>query len=164
MQTLIGTHFGSTIATADFKASARGFTVGARAAAHNGDVYQYVQSASAVAASDFVTIDSSTGVAAGLTTALSAASEALGVATVAIASGEYGWIKVYGRATVSVAGSCAKSVTLYSTTSAGRLDDATASNYEIRGVQLLSTNPTASATVMSAFLHFPKVRILPGVL
>jgi hypothetical protein len=45
-----------------------------------------------------------------------------------------------------------------------QLDDATASNYEVRGVQILSTNPSATATAMSAFISWPKVRILPGVL
>jgi hypothetical protein len=163
-QTLIGTHFGYTISTAEMINSGRGFTLGSIAAGPDGKTYRYVQSASAIAAYDVVHVPSDTNIAAGLTTALSAASEVIGVAPVAIASGAYGWVQTYGATKVSVAGSCAKAVTLYSTTTAGRLDDATASNYQITGIQILSTNPSATATTMSAFVAFPKVRILPGVL
>lgn len=163
-QTLIGTHFSFTISTANLVNSGKNFTLGTVAEGPGGKQYVYVQSASAIAAYDVVHIPSDTNIAAGLTTALSAASEGIGVAPVAIASGEYGWVQIYGPTKVSVAGACAKSVTLYSTTTAGRLDDATASNYEIRGIQILSTNPSSTATTMSAFVYFPKVRILPGVL
>lgn len=162
-QTLIGTHFDFTISTANMVNSGKGFTLGSIAAGQNGKIYKYVQSASAIAQYDVVHIPSDTNIAAGLTTALSAASEDLGVAPVAIASGEYGWVQVYGATKVSVAGSCAKSVSLYSTTTAGRLDDATASNYWVTGIQILSTNPSATATTMSAFVHWPKVKILAGL-
>ena len=161
-QTLIGTHFGYVISTSELVNSGRGFTLGTRAAGPDGKVYHYVQSASAIAQYDVVHVPSDTNIAAGLTTALSAASEVIGVAPVAIASGAYGWVQTYGPTKVSVAGSCAKAVLLYSTTTAGRLDDATASNYQITGIQILSTNPSATATTMSAFVAFPKVLIRPG--
>lgn len=168
-QTLIGTNFTApTFATATnttpVLGGGKGFTVGARASDYNGKEYVFCQVNSAVAAYDVVHIPSDTFIAAGLTTALSAASEGIGVAQYALASGEYGWIQIYGACKVKCLGSCAKSVTLYSTTTAGSLDDATASNYEIRGVQILSTNPSATASAMSAFISYPKVRILPGVL
>jgi hypothetical protein len=161
-QTLIGTHFGYTITTANLVNSGKGFTLGTVASGPNGKTYRYVQSASAIAAYDVVHCPSDTNIAAGLTTALSAASEVIGVAPVAIASGEYGWVQTYGPTKVSVAGLAAKSVLLYSTTTAGRLDDATASNYQVTGIQILSTNPSSTATTMSAFVAFPKVLIRPG--
>ena len=169
MTTLIGTNFSAaTFATATntmpVAGGGKGFTVGVRATDYNGKEYVFVKADSAVAAYDMVHIPSDTFVAAGLTTALSAASEELGIAQFALASGEYGWVQVKGACKLKTLGSCAKAVKLYSTTTAGSLDDATASNYEIFGVQILSTNPSATASAMSAFISYPKVVIRPGVL
>ena len=169
MATLIGTNFtATTFATATnttpVLGGGKGFSVGTRAEDNNGKQYIFCQVNTAVAAYDVVYIPSDTFIAAGLTTATSAASEAIGVAQYALASGDYGWIQIYGACKVKALGACAKSVTLYSTTTAGSLDDATASNYEVRSIQLLSTNPSATASAMSAFISYPKVRILPGVL
>lgn len=168
MTTLIGTQFASvTYATATnttpVLGGGKGFSVGTRATDYNGKEYVFAQSASAISQYAVVAIPSDTYIAAGLTTATSAASEIIGVAPVALASGEYGWIQLYGATKVNVAGSCAKSVLLYSTTNAGVVDDATASNYQVTGVQILSTNPSATATSMSAFIAWPKVLIRPGV-
>jgi hypothetical protein len=167
-QTLIGTNFtAATFATATstfpVQGGGTGFTVGSRAAAHNGKEYVFVQSNSAVSAFDVVTIPTDTYVAATFSTTVAAASEMIGVAQFALASGEYGWVQTYGACKVKVLGLAAKSVTLYSTTTGGTLDDATGSNYQVTGIQILSTNPSSTATAMSAFISYPKVRILPGV-
>jgi hypothetical protein len=167
-QTLIGTNFtAATFATATnstpVMGGGTGFTVGARASAHNGKEYVFVQSNTAIAAYDIVAIPSDTFIAVRLTTATSAASEELGVAQFGLASGEYGWVQTKGAGKVKVLGLAAKSVKLYSTTTDGSLDDATGSNYEVFGIQVLSTNPSSTATAMSAFISYPKVRILPGV-
>jgi hypothetical protein len=168
-QTLIGTNlsdvsYATATSTLPVLGGGRGFTVGARITDYNGKEYVFVQANSAVSAYNIASLDSGTGVITALQTSTSAASEALAVPQFAFASGDYGWAQVYGACKVKVLGACAKSVTLYSTATAGSLDDATASNYEIRGVQILSTNPSATATAMSAFISWPKVRILPGVL
>lgn len=167
-QTLIGVGTSFVYATATnttpVLGGGKGFSVLARAAIHNGKEFIFVQSASSIAVGDVVFIASDTGIAAGSTTATSAASEIVGVAPVALTSGDYGWVQIYGACGVKVLGSCVKSVPLFSTTTAGSLDDATASNYLVSGIQILSTNPSATATVMSAFIAYPKVRIMPGVL
>ncbi len=168
MTTLIGTNFGAaTFATATnttpVLGGGKGFSIGMRTRDDStGKEYVFVQANSAVAKGDVVHVPSDTFVAAGLTTALSAASEGIGVANFAFTSGDYGWVQIYGATGVKVLGLCAKSVLLYSTTTAGSLDDATASNYQITGIQILSTNPSSTATVMSAFLAYPKVLIRPG--
>lgn len=168
MTTLIGVNLsGATFATATnttpVLGGGKGFTVGTRHTDYNGKEYIFVQSNSAVAAGDVVYINSSTGVAAGLTTATSAASEELAVSNVALASGEYGWVQVKGAVSkISCAGLAAKDVLLYSTTTAGRVDDATASNYQVTGIQLLSTNPSSTATTLPGFISYPKVLIRPG--
>ncbi len=168
-QTLIGVDvsavsYATATGTTPVLGGGRGFTVGTRAALHNGKEYVFVQSNSAVSAFDVVTIPSDTHVAATFSTTVAAASEQIGVAQFALASGEYGWVQTYGACKVKVLGAAAKAVPLFSTTTGGSLDDATASNYLVTGIQILSTNPSATATAMSAFISYPKVRIMPGVL
>lgn len=169
MTTLIGTNvsdvsYATATNTTPVLGGGKGFTVGTRLEMHDGKNYVFVQANSAVAAFNIASLDSSNGVITALQTSTSAASEELCVPQFAFASGDYGWAQVRGACKVKVLGACAKSVTLYSTATPGSLDDATASNYEIRGVQILSTNPSATATAMSAFISWPKVRILPGTL
>lgn len=168
MTTLIGTNvsavsYATATSTTPIQGGGRGFTVGTRLETQDGKNYVFVQANSAVAAYNIASLDSATGVITALQTSTSAASEELCVPQFAFASGDYGWAQVRGAGKLKVLGACAKSVTLYSTSTAGSLDDATASNYEIRGIQILSTNPSATATAMSAFISWPKVRILPGV-
>jgi hypothetical protein len=169
MTTLIGTNFGAvSFATATnttpVLGGGKGFTIGTRATDYNGKEYVFCQANSAISAYNIVSIPSDTYVAVALQTSTSAASEIIGIPQYAMASGDYGWVQIYGACKLKVLGLCAKAVTLYSTATAGSLDDATASNYEVRGVQILSTNPSSTASAMSAFISWPKVRILPGVL
>ena len=137
--------------------SGTGFRLGQRLQTHDGKEYVYAKNASSNAAYSVVIVNASTFAITGLTTALSAASEIIGVLPAAIASDEYGWVQVYGRTKVKVLGSCVKNIALFSTTTAGSLDDATASNYRIEGLNLLSTNPSATATALSAFICYPQV-------
>lgn len=128
----------------------------------SGKVYVFAQVASAITQYDVVYIDPSTGIATGLATSASAAAQQVGVAAATLASGQYGWVQVYGRTSVSVLGAAAKSKPLYSTTTAGALDDATASNYRINGIVLATTNPSSTATAMDGFICWPNVTIRPG--
>lgn len=169
MTTLIGTiltdvSYATATNTTPVLGGGKGFTVGTRLETYDGKNYVFVQANSAVSAFNIAALDSSNGVITALQTSTSAASEELCVPQYAFTSGDYGWVQVRGACKVKVLGLCAKAVTLYSTATAGSLDDATASNYEIRGVQILSTNPSSTATAMSAFISWPKVRILPGTL
>lgn len=169
MATLIGTQFtvGASYATATNTTPAlgggKGFTVGTRAQDYNGKEYVFVQSASAIAAYDVVNIPhDGSFIAAGLTTTTAPTGQAIGVAPAALASGDYGWVQIYGNARISVLGSAAKGINLWTTSTAGALDDATASNYQVQGLVILSTNPTASATNMEGFLSFPTINYRAG--
>ncbi len=168
MTTLIGTNFtavsfATATSTLPVRGGGKGFSVGTRATDYNGKEYVFVQANSAISAFDVVTIPSDTWVAATFSTTVAAASETLGVAGYALASGDYGWVQVYGATKVKVLGLAAKAVILYSTTTGGSLDDATASNYQVTGVQILSTNPSSTATAMSAFISWPQALKRPGV-
>lgn len=167
MTTLIGTTLnGSTFATATstlpVQGGGKGFSVGTRHKDYNGKEYVFIQAGKDSSAYDVVSIPSDTFVTDKFSTTIAAASEMIGVAQYALTSGDYGWVQIYGACKVKALGSCAKSVLLYSTTTGGSLDDATGSNYQVSGVQLLSTNPSATASAMSAFISYPKVLIRPG--
>lgn len=169
MPTLIGTQFtvGASYATATSTTpvlgGGKGFSVGTRATDYNGREYVFVQSASAIAQYDVVGIPhDGSFIAAGLTTTLAPSAQEVGVAPAALASGDYGWVQVKGNARISVLGSAVKNIALWTTSTAGAMDDATASNYLVMGLQILSTNPTASATNMEGFLNYPTVLLRPG--
>ena len=58
----------------------------------------------------------------------------LGVAQTSIASAYYGWVQVSGRPVVNLAANCADRVALFTTSTAGVLDDATVSIGYLPGV------------------------------
>ena len=136
--------------------SGKGFKLGQRVQTNDGKMFVYAKNASSNAIYSIVNVDANFAIT-GLTTATSGASEIVGVLPVAIASDEYGWVQIYGRTKLRVLGSCVKNITLWSTTTAGAVDDATASNYQIQNINLLSTNPSATATALSAFIAHPSV-------
>ena len=153
----IGFKVDDVLSSANRIASGKGFRLGQRVKTLDGKEYIYAKNASSNAAWRMVTVNASTFAISGLTTALSANSEILGVLPAAIASDEYGWVQIYGRGKLQVLGAAVKNIALFSTTTAGALDDATASNYRIEGINLLSTNPSATATALSAFIAYPAV-------
>lgn len=161
MGTLIGYNVGAVIATSTntvpVAGGGKGFTVGSRLTTHNGKEYVYAQCNTAVGVGAVVGIASDTGVATGLVTSGAGGVERLGVAPVAFASGDYGWMQIDGACTVKVLGSAVKNIALFTTSTAGALDDATASNFRVDGLVLLSTNPSATATTLPAFISYPRV-------
>jgi hypothetical protein len=72
----------------------------------------------------------------------------------AMASGESGWFMLHGSPLIRVGDSAAKNVQLYTTATAGVLDDAvgTGSQFPVRGVFLASTVSTASGSVVNGAL------------
>ena len=136
--------------------SGKGFKLGQRVQTNDGKMFVYAKNASSNAIYSLVNVDANFAIT-GLTTATSGASEIVGILPVAIASDEYGWVQIYGRTKLRVLGSCVKTITLWSTTTAGAVDDATASNYQIQNINLLSTNPSSTATALSAFIAHPGV-------
>jgi hypothetical protein len=115
--------------------------VGDRTTDHSGNEWVYVRSGEAIDAYNCVVIDAA-GDAYKVTQALSATAVSVGFAQYAFsASNEYGWVMVRGAPTIRVAAGCAVSVPLYTTNTAGVLDDATASlsHFQVQGVVLASS-------------------------
>lgn len=75
----------------------------------------------------------------------------IGFAQVSIASAFYGWVGRQGKLVANLADDCADNVPLFSTATAGVLDDATVSNCLVLGVYLPTTASLATAlTVIAA--------------
>jgi len=119
----------------------------------------YVQAASEISQFNAVCIPA-TNVAQNATTARVASTKRVGFAQVSIASGYYGWVQLGGKVRVNVSASCLPGVALYTTTTEGRLDDATVSGALVAGVV---TEVTASATsAMTAIAAFTMVIPVPS--
>lgn len=80
----------------------------------------------------------------------------IGFAQVAITSGNWGWIALNGNnLRVNVLIACNPKVPLYTTATAGKLDDATVSSGYVTGVTINTSAPSASAPY--ATVNWPKV-------
>lgn len=107
----------------DVSTTAR-FPVGTVCDGTNSSKWEYVLAVSGIAQYNAVCINGSGG-AVPSTTALAASIRKIGFAQTAIASGSYGWVARSGFGlTVMLAASCAAGAQLYTTATAGTLDDA----------------------------------------
>ena len=117
----------------------------------DGGLAVYVKAASAISQYNAVLIPN-TNIAVNATTARAADTKRVGFAQVSIASGYYGWVQLGGKVRVNVSASCLPAVALYTTTTEGRLDDATVSGALVGGVVTeLTASATSAMTAVAAF-------------
>lgn len=104
----------------------------------NGNKFKYVRAASnALTVNLLYVYNGQTGDAgAGTTGTLVASGTAFpcGTPVATVASGGFGWIQVAGRMTLTAAGPVAANARVYTTATAGQLDDASASQGQILGL------------------------------
>lgn len=120
----------------------------------------YVQAGSEVAQFNAVLVTEGN-TAVNATTAAAAegtgVSKQVGFAQTSIASGNYGWVQLSGRPKVKLAANCADQVALFTTSTAGTLDDATVSNSYVAGVVSGTTISNATAVTVivpgDAYVH-----------
>jgi hypothetical protein len=121
------------------------WTLGQIECASDGTEYMYVRADEALTQYSIVKIDDDHECSE-LTTAISGSEPTrCGVAQVAFADLEYGWVAISGSFSVRVLASCGADVKLYTTTTAGALDD-TATDL-VQGLKLTTANGTATAAV-----------------
>lgn len=86
-----------------------------------------------------------------------------GSAQIAFATSDYGWIcKRSATATLRVAASCAKNIALYTTATAGVIDDtATSIAFRLDGVQINTTNSAGGAASKPGIIIYPNI-IVPA--
>ena len=90
-----------------------------------------------------------------ITTTNSANSKVVGFAQASIASAYYGWVQIGGKPIVKLAASCAPFVPLYTTATAGTLDDAVVSGGLVAGIVALTT--AYGATALTCVAGYPHV-------
>lgn len=137
------------------------FTLGLRRNGTDNSTWVYVQAGAAITQYDAVAIDENFQCVA-LTKALADAGHTIGVAQVAFTDNQFGWVPVQGSGNISVrvAANCAPDVQLYTTATAGVLDDTSASQTLIRGLVKIAA-ATASAESHECILANPSATATP---
>lgn len=136
-----------TLSTAD---SSNKFGLGAIHEDKYGTVYQYLLANGAVTASNAVIIPDDKDTAKATTTNAGAVPQGIGVAMATAADNEYYWaaigpIAASSGVTVSALASCAADVKLYTTATAGSVDDTATT--QIFGLSLTTANGGSTANV-----------------
>lgn len=145
-----GVALGATDTTAQF---ATGTTVNL----NDGGQAMYVQAASELSQYAAVAVLANN-TAVMVTTTNAATSKRVGFAQVSIASGQYGWVQTGGVPVVKLAASCLPNVPLFTTATAGVLDDATVSGNGVGLVVGIVATATASgATAITCVAGYPHV-------
>lgn len=85
------------------------------------------------------------------------AGKPVGVARVAFADNDYGWLQVYGVGTVRTAASCAAYTIINSTGTEGVLDDDAGSGAEVIDGIILDTATGGAEAATAGYLNWPKV-------
>jgi hypothetical protein len=103
-----------------------------------GSRWEYVQASAAIAQYAYVKVTAAFAAAEGTTTLLPSTEPArVGCAQVAFAINEYGWVVRSGQHTGKFAASCVQDVKIYTTATAGVVDDAATTL--INGLKLITT-------------------------
>lgn len=166
MTTLIGPQFTNALSSSENFGSGKGFRLGSRSQDASGNEYMFVKAAATIAQYACVHISAGGGGAGGavylaneITAAFAILPGNIGFAQLALAADEYGWVLTRGAGRVKVAASCVEDVPLYTTDTAGVLDDATASasHHQIM-TAMISTNTGTTATNCAMVAPFPSVR------
>ena len=137
------------------------FAVGSRGADSAGKEYVYVHANGVAVVGDVMIIDeayeadqlsattSAPGTGAGLP---------LGVAIVALADNEWGWVQIYGAvAAINVGTSCAVHTILNSTATVGRIDDDSGAGLE--DLVGITTTGAEASNLAAGILNYPIVGI-----
>ncbi len=138
----------SGLAGADINSTStdKKFAIGTIALTSDGGQAIYVSATSTISTYNAVVIDEKGG-AVPVTTTNSAVSKRLAFAQTSIASGYNGWVVTGGKVLVTLATNCAPSVPLYTTATAGVLDDAVVSGGLAIGI--VATNTISNATAVT---------------
>ena len=133
-----------------------GHTPGTRAVDDQGQEYLCVKAGAAIGAYDFCICSNAGYSAQPITKTLLDADLAshCGIPRVDIASGRFGWLQIFGFTQCSVLASAAANVALYTSATAGALDDDSASQTQVYGIQLTTAAGTAAEDAPCA-LRYP---------
>jgi hypothetical protein len=109
--------------------------IGTKMTANDASDWLYITAGSAIAQYDVVGVTEAYS-AVPITKALVDSGELVAIAPEAITSGEYGWVQLNGVLTMNVLASCGADAILYSSATAGSLDDTSTSQTRVDGIKL----------------------------
>jgi len=133
-----------------------GFAPGDVIEDYSGKTWVYVKASAAIAQYDVVTYDETfTTTVAPVSTSNDARGDKLGVAAAAFASGEYGFLQIYGPCTLKVLASCNPNTELTITATAGSLDDATTASLMVADGIVTTAASVSVAAAQAGVLNFP---------
>lgn len=145
----LGADLDATTTTAEFQ-------LGTCVSGTDGTEWTYVQASGAIAQFDVVGIDENFQAAA-ITKAIADDGWGVGAAQVAFADNEYGWVARRGSDIgINVLVSCAADVPLYTTATAGKLDDTSTSQTKIDGLVAVTAEPGVGTDSVEAIATWPK--------
>lgn len=152
MPTLTSSVIGVNLTQVDTTAQ---FTPGTLVNLADGGQAMYVKSSTSALSTYAAVSIGQNGVATMLTTTNGGASPRVGFAQTSIATSAYGWVQLGGQVQVNVAAQCSSSVPLFTTSTAGVLDDATVTAGYVMGLvsQQSISNATAVTCLGSAQVH-----------
>ncbi len=133
------------------------FQLGTIMSGDEDDLWMYVRASAAITGAGYVVVVDTAYLAAMATNALALYGMPVGVAPVAFAANDYGWVQVRGLAQIQVLGSCAANVKITSTTTAGALDDAAGTGTKTIVGIALSAARAASQGNAPGYLGHPRV-------
>jgi hypothetical protein len=130
------------------------FSLGTIVHTNDGGMYEYCRARSEVSQFAAVAIFEGNSIRMLETSIANDAGSAkkVGFAQVSIASGYYGWVARMGKVKCALLDDCADNVPLFTTSTAGSLDDATVSNCLVLGTYLPVTASIATALTVLANL------------
>jgi hypothetical protein len=134
--------------------------VGVEVALENGGRAKYVQADGAITGEGYVCVIDEDGQADMINTTNSASAfgQLVGVAQVAFADNEYGWLVIEGETNVRVAASCAANVAINTTGSDGVLDDDATSGAEVvDGIILTAADGGSGGNVVATINNKARV-------
>lgn len=127
--------------------SSAGFTLGTTVNLNDGGQAMYVKSSTSALSTYAAVSIGVNGIATMLTTTNAEASPRIGFAQTSIGTSQYGWVNLGGQPLVNLAANCDDGVPLFTTSTAGVLDDATVSAGYVMG--LVSSRTISNATAVT---------------
>ena len=166
MSFLIGAEVDAARSATEIAQEGRGgFTLGSRLETHDGKVYVYVQANGAITGDGYVCSMDEAYQAVMVdtdTAAIVALGQAVGVAEVAFADNDYGWLQIYGPAGIRTEQDALANNKLAATADAGQVDDAGAIGTQyIAGMVLNTATGAADAVNTTGWLNYPVMSIVP---
>lgn len=158
-QNSIGAKFTETFTVGTAVKTRPPFLLGTRMKGDDGSEWMFVQASGAITGAGYVVTVDEAFQAAMVSTSNDAGGDTIGVAGVAFADDDYGWVQVLGPCVIRVAASAAANVGLNTTATAGQLDDdGTGGSFDVDGLILTTANGGAAGTA-AGFLNYPKLAL-----